>query len=279
MPVTVKRGYAGAINGIPHVMRWVTNDRSKPPPWRSSQLSRGTGRIAGNTDWDGHYAAYGHTPTKMPTDTFTFTGSEDGTYGVQGDAVVDLVRIQVDIENGRPIAHLVRFSAHDTALDYGEYTASDASTSGVVTSVGRIIETATAAAEPDFSETCSITKFDLLIWADNSPYNTGCTDGITHRVPGNIDARCSWQQFFDDPSALPSINSVISWRGYVTASLYWDINWFVIDEVANFTVDIEGRTLVGADIQGSWTGKTMIGSTNTTGHIKKPGGTSWWPFE
>ena len=273
--MAVLSGIAGAVDGINTARTWTITHSADSQAFVASNTLEGTIVLDGNLDWSGSYTAYGHTPVRMPQDSFTFTGSIDGTNGAAGEAICDSVEIVNDIEPGALIAHTVNFSRNG-ALTLGASVAVDVTTPDVPTSIGTDVQVGTAVAAPVYTPLTDVRGWTLTITADNKPYVSSDTAGGNLRLPGNISATISVPVFEDDFADLEAVNTHSYIRLYVTATTYWDIGFVQWGEASDLMVDVEGAEVIGAVLNGQWSGFALVDAAQAKGYIKKPDTTTWW---
>lgn len=274
--MSVLSGTKGIVNGTDTIRKWSINAIADMQAYIASNTKQGTVRVAGNKDWTGTYDAYGHTPVRMPGDTFAFVGSIDELEGVAGQAIVDEVKIEWDIEAGAIIQHTTSFSA-DADLVFGPAVATDVTVPVVFSSIGTKIEMAEAIVTPVFTEIIDVRTITLTLTRSNQSYVSSATAGSTRRVKGNLDYTVDYSLYEADPTKLIAVNSVKHLKLFVTASLFWELKWVRFGEVSNLEVDIEGATLVGPTQTAGMEGFTDVAGTATEGLIHSPGATLVWP--
>ena len=254
------------VDGANTVAAWKVRYKGQLADYRGSNTQSGVGRELGNSDWRGIYRAYGHTPLYFPGETFTFTGTVDGTNGATGAAICDRIRVWWDIEQGKKIQHEVSFSAMG-ALTLGAAAASDSTSPDPPTSKGMFIKL-NGTAQTD------IRRMELIVVAGNKPYVSSTTDGVTKRAVGPIDATLNFSLYQDDPSLLPSVALDYGYVAslYVTSTTYWELAWMMCDDI-DYGGDHEGEENVGGTVGMSFNGF----SGTTAGWIKTPAGTAKWP--
>jgi hypothetical protein len=272
----VVSGIGGAVNGHSCVRNWSINYTSELAAYAASNTAGAQNNLLGNTDWSGSFGAYGHTPAVMPGEALSFTGSIDGTKGAAGTAIVDSVEITCDIEGGKPIEYTVNFSANG-ALTLGAAVAADSDLTTPPTSVGCKVATGTVIAVPVWSDMEDVRNWKLTISAVNSAYVSSSTSGGKRRKKGTLNLTFAIGVYSADFSALPAPNAIAAFRFYVAAASYWEVLWGIYADASGLQVDREGGGLVGATLNGRLRTQTLVGSTDTRGAIKKPGGTTWWP--
>jgi len=275
--MAVLAGVAGAVDGSNAIRVWSVSTTNDLQAYVHSGTQQGTGRLAGNGDWSGNYTAYGHTPDVMPGETFTFTGSIDGTNGATGSALVESVEIAWDIEAGTIIQHVVNFASNG-ALTLGAAAATDVVVPDPPTSIGCKLTLAAPAATPAFSEVTDIRTMTLTITSSNPSYASSTTAAATKRLRGNIDFTFTFSVYEDDFADIPAAGDIQSARVYVDATTFWDLNWIMFGEASGLEVDIEGPGIVGATLNSSMNGFTGIAATPTVGFIKTPAAVTYWPI-
>ncbi len=269
-------GRLAAINGVPSVGLWEIAEKAAQAEYVNSATDGGTGRLAGNLDWNGHYEADGAVPAVLPGAALSLLGSCDGALGVSGEALVDDVEINWDIEGGKHISHTVNFSANG-ALTRGAAVAADASLSNPETSIGTKAELGTVAAVPVFTELADVRKMKLKLSAKNTNYVSSSTAGQTKRIRGPIDADISLDVYCEDLADLPAVNSISALRLYTSATLFFLVNWAIFGEATGIQADRRTGKLVGATLNAKLCGLATVGGTRTMGGIWLPGATLWWP--
>jgi len=269
------------VNGADTVRSWRINPISPGGPYAGSNAAGAFDRIAGWKDWVGQYAAYGHTPAVMPGDAFAFLGSIDGSVGCSGTAIVEVVRVEIEIPQDEetpptPINHTVQFKANGT-LNRGAAVAADETVPNPPNPKDLKIQYATPAAVPSWTTLCSVYRAALTLSKRNPIYRPGCNSGQTFRLEGNLDAQLEFEVYDSAMTNLPDEGSPYGVRIYVTSTLFWEINWMLLEEIAPFEVPIETRKLVNAKLQWALRSTTLISAVATRGTIKKPDTTTWWP--
>ncbi len=276
--MSVISGVGGAVNTISTVRTWRINSEADLQAFVASNTKAGTGRLAGNKDWNGQYTAYGHTPIKMPGEAFAFVGNMSNGKGASGTAIVDSVEIVWDIEAGAPIAHTVSFSGNG-ALTLGAAAAADESVLTVLSSIGTKVELAPVLATPVYIELLDIRTITLTITASNQSYVSSSTAGETKRTEGNIDATLAISVYSDDftLAPFPVVNDARHVRLFIDDTLFWDIDWMRFGENSDIEVDLEGPSNVGVTLNASFSAFEDIDTVLIEGFIKKPAGSTFWP--
>lgn len=272
----VLSGIGGAVDGIPCVRTWTISTTADVQNAVCSASKQGTIVIDGNEDWSGSFTSYGHTPTRMPQDTFTFTGSIDGTNGATGAAIVDSVEISIDIEAGGIIMLTTNFSGNG-AVTLGAAVATDSTTPSLSSSIGTKVEVGTMVASPVYTEITDVRTVTITITADNQSYVSSATSGQTKRTAGNISATIAVTVYDDDFGDLPAVNDDNRLRVYVDATTFWLFEFVKWAEASDLTVDREAAAIVGATLNAQWSAFSPVDGTSTEGQIVQPDTTVWWP--
>lgn len=273
--MAVHSGIAGAVDGAAVVGNWsITHNADL----QTVMASGGNGAaivLDGNVDWNGTYKAFGHTPAHMPGEAITFLGSIDGTNGAAGTGIVESITIVNNIEIGVPIEHTVNF-ARNGALTLGASAATDVAIPDPPTSIGTDVQIGTAVGVPVYSAITDVRGWTLTLSASNPAYVSSDTSGGNLRLAGNISGTIAVPVYEDDFAGLPAVNSHNYIRLYVTATTYWDIGFVVWGEMSDGVVDIEGPAVVGATLNGTWSGYGLVDAAQARGYIKRPATTTWW---
>ena len=278
--MAVISGKAGVVNGASTIGRWqIETHGAELPSHPASGSTYVLSALEGNTDWKGHYYAYGHTPASMPGDALTFIGSLDGSLGVTGTAIVDAVQIDINVESGEPIAHVVQFSSNGT-LALGSAAATDSSSPTIFSPKSRKVAIATAAnpiSVQSWTDVTEIKRMRLVFGAKNPRYVNAATAGVFKRVAGNIFAAANYVAHTSSPAGIPLPNAIKGLRFYVTATTYWEMDWGIVENVRDLGVDRETADPVFYSIDWRFQAFTDFSGTPLQGKIVKPAVTNWWP--
>jgi hypothetical protein len=282
MPFTLTEysGINGAIDGIPIAdcdLSYQADDVSFV-----NALTRGaTARRSGNKDWSGGWRYHGHTPVKLPGDTFTFSATPDKTAGTQkgftGPAIVDEVTVKWDIEGGKVIEHSGKFSGTG-AYTLGTVTvAADTSIPNPPTAVGTKMQTTTVGGS-SWVELQGVRTMEFTMRRPPKEFAHAGTAGCKGRRKGNLDASLSVSIYADADlsSQIPALNAVNAARLFVDATLYWEIKWFKLLGVSGLKIDVETGALLGATLNFGWDAIADQGSP-ALGSIITPASATLWP--
>ncbi len=275
--MAVISGIGGAVDGVNTVRQWSVNQTGDLQAYTASNTKQAVSRESGNSDWTGQYQSYGGIPVRMPTETFTFTGSIDAALGVVGPAIVESVTIEWDMEAASVISHTVNFASNGT-LVRGAAVATDATVPDPHVSLGTKIEESDFIAVPAYTEIADIRTISLTFSANNPSYASSSSGGFIKRQAGNLDVSMSYSLYLATFADLPAENAVVMFKLFVDATLFWDLQCMVIQDLSDLEVDIEGAGMVGATVNTMFTGYADLAGTETEGKIEKPGAVAYWPF-
>lgn len=259
--MTVICGKAGAVTGEDTVTNWEVTYTGQPFEYYASNTDGASGQLAGNNDWSGSYKVLTGEPANMPGDGITFTGSVDGTNGCTGTAIIDSITVTAPIAAGGPVTTVVAFSS-DGALTVGAAAATD--TTEPQPPPAKLAKLNIAAG--DIAGVQSIT---MVITSANKDY---VTSGETNRIAGNLTATLTYDILEGDFGNLPAPNADLIIKFYVTATIFWDLKWMLVENLTNLKVDIETNELVGATVNTKFNGFV----SGVHGWIGQPGGTDLW---
>ncbi len=273
----------GGEAAIPCVRTWGINSTADLKEAVCSASKGAKIRVGGNKDWNGNWTGYGAIPDVWPGDTFEFEGAIVGAagaaVGASGDAMAQSILINIDIENGEIINHVVNFNSHG-ALTLGTITVpADTSVPDPATGSGMKVEIAT---DPfsSFSEISEVRTVALTFNKENQPYRSSGTAGQTKQVEGNLDALLALTCYADSAdgwASFPQPNTVYAVRVYTTATLFWLIKFMRASELGGMDVDIEGNSIVGCSINLGLNAFTDVSATPTEGIIVDPDSATRWP--
>lgn len=243
------------VDDVTSMSGWKVRMLNMPPEFSSSDIPGGMGRAAGNTDWRGVYRAYGHTPAHWPGDAIAFAGDVDANYGVSATGIVDRMTITCPIEPGGLIDTVVEFSNNDASgLVRGAAAATKGATPAIYSAISRKVNWN--------NDDVSVRNWRLVLSCRNRPYVDTDTAGYVLRNPGNIDGQFEYGVYQDNPATLPTEGALAVVKFYVTASLFWQLTWGIIERVDDWGGNHEGEENVAAVVHGFWSGQsgTSIGS-------------------
>jgi hypothetical protein len=239
---------------IPCVRTWGINSTADLKEAVCSASKGAKIRVAGNNDWNGNYTGYGAIPDVWPGDTIEFegaiAGSEESGVGAYGDVMIGSIVINIDIENGEIINHVVNFASHGE-LTLGTVTVpADESVPDPATGSGMKVEVAT---DPfsSFNQINEVRTVALTFNKENQAYVSSGTAGQTKQVEGNLDAQLAltcYAKSSDGWATFPQPNTVYAVRVYTTDTLFWLIKFMRASELGGMDVDIEGNSIVGCSI-------------------------------
>ena len=117
------------------------------------------------------------------------------------------------------------------------------------------------------------TNSSITITAANNQYVDSSTAGQNFRKKGNLDFTFSWTRYVDDFNLLKVPGTIAKAKMYVTATLFWNLEWIIVGESTDLEVDIEAAAIVGA------TQNSMMNGFDggVAGKIEKPGAVAYWP--
>lgn len=275
-------GILGAVNGIHTVRNWKVSTNASLQGGVASNTKNMRAVVDGNKDWNGSFAAYGHTPSVMPGEAIAFVGSIDGAKGVTGNAIIDSVEVAIDIEGGAPIANAVTFSGNGAIALGVAAVAADTTTPAIFPSVGRKVEIATPASPtPSYAELANVRTVTLRFAAANTSYADSATAGLVKRFKGPLSGSISMSvhgtavELSNLNLILPNTDKFV--KIYVTATEYWLLQVIKFESISDVVVDRETGAIVGASIGGQFSGFYDLSGTLTEGIVEQPGEVEWWP--
>lgn len=278
--MTIPRsGKYGVLNGQSTCRNWGVNDISSPQAYKASNTKGGTGRVAGNRDWNGNFANYGGVPVLLPGDAFNFAGYTAPTSGVagtdgyvwSGPAIVDQLSVNWSWANGEIITHACNISGNGALASASAAALVDETDPTVPPICGTKI-TYNAAIEWENLLTAALT-----ITAANQAYVNSSTACWTKRDSGPIDwsLAVTEQNHAGLPAAL-AIGSDVELKLYINATEFWHLKFGHVGESTGLVVDRES----GVIIQRTVNIAMNVYASAEFGKITLPGaGTDWWPFE
>ena len=263
--MAVISGLDMAVNGQNTARAFTMEISDELNEYITSGLSSGVGNKCGVDDWKGAGMFLDAQPWVFPGDTFTFTGSLDGTYGFTGSAYCEAIEIVWDIEKNEYIASSVQFSRNGT-LTIGLAAATDtvraypACTESLPLLLGTV-------------EQSDVTYARLKMSCRGLPYVTSATSGGRLRKRGSFRAELEYHRYYQNPGSLPTRGLEYRLQMYDTATTYWDLSWMKVRKIMPY-VNPESNRPVNAKVIMDMTG------TNATdmGSCINPSLATKWPF-
>lgn len=273
-------GESAVVAGVDTVEEWSINYKGDPQSYVASNTKSAMVRVAGNKDWSGSYKAKGHTPVRMPRDTFDFEGAvSGGVIGVSGPVKVRQTSITFDVEAGRIIDHEVQFESNG-ALDRAPAHSpalTDTTVPDAPSSIGMKIEMAEPIGSPSFSELLDVRTVTITFSANNPSYVSSSTDGQTKRSDGNLDVTLAISVYEADPDILPAEDAIKHVKVFVDATTFWEFKWVMFGEATGLTANLASEDHINATLNASFTGFADVDGTPTEGYIKNPAASTIWP--
>jgi len=285
--MTVHGGKRGRVNGVNTMRRWSVSETERLAKAVASNTLLGTQRQRGARAWTGSYDSYGEQPIAgaMPGETFSFSAygaPSDDISGngllYEGDCVVRQIQQKWDWKGGAILQHTVNFDGHleldkVSGADPGDTVAPNCPMVG-----GTKITWAANGGTPE-TELPNLAQATLTISSAVSDYVNSSTyiGGTlwTGRKSGPIDWSLSITQEDDERlTGIFDIGDVVNLRLFTDSSLYWELTTGRVAGFNNIRVDRESGEIIGRTIEIEM--NAYYGSS--AGHIKLPGGTTWWPF-
>lgn len=247
-----------AVNGENTLRQWRIVDRSELRPYAASNTKSGYGRACGIVDWEGVYLGYGIMPAVFPGDTFTFTGSIDGSHGYTGTAYCNRVEIVVDIENGNYVEYAVGFACNGLLTPSKSLVASDVTIPDPPCPEGLTVKL-------DDDDQTHVRFMRLILENKGVPYVDSDTAGRRQRTRGVFDAKLQYSQYFEDPTVELAAKDIdYNVKVGVATGLAWDIDFMRVESIQPI-VDLSKDENVGVVIEMAFNASdgTDMGSVKT----------------
>lgn len=262
--ITGKDGY---VNGVPCTTSWAVNRNASIGRYAASCAGYGTAVNRGVKNVTGVMTGIGGNPPVVPGTNMTFKGVIDNTFGLNkvldGSVYIQSLAIQMPKEAGGNLTWAANFGVQGD-LTEGTTGAADAT---YVLHEGAV--QITDAVLYNGGTPYTIPGFRSANFTINAPEKTYVINGLTHRLPGNLEADISISVYDDDyinskfePNAIDKVSL------YIDASTFWLFEWVRFGDINNFMVDRATQAIIGYDINGMWTAV----SGGVEGSIVKPGG-------
>lgn len=104
-------GKDGSVNSFADITGWTLNVTSNNSAYASSSTGGWKKRVPGVKDWSGSFSGkYNGSVPVSEGEEVTLTLGVDATDSYSGDAVIDQVNLQVDIDNGEVVGFTASFS-------------------------------------------------------------------------------------------------------------------------------------------------------------------------
>ncbi len=276
----VHSGKFGVVDGISTVRNWAISDVMAPQPYVASNTLFGTGRVKGIEEWSGSFGVYGSTPPVMPGESFSFLGYTAPTNDVTGNgmrysgtALAENTKISWNWGSGEIIAVTVDFKGHlALAAAVGAEIFDNAAPTVPPIAGTKITYSADGNA---WTELENLLSAELTITNALKEYVNSSTASGGRIWKGQKSGPLDWalsitQQDVQRASFAKGDN--VQLRLYVNDTEYYELKWGLVGEFSGLTVDRETGAIMQQTIN-----LNMSGFNGSTGHIKLPGGSQWWP--
>lgn len=72
----------------------------------------------------------------------------------------------------------------------------------------------------------------------------------------------------------------VDWKLYVTDTLFWRLRWGMVRDFTGIQVNMETGAIIQQTVNVDMDGFDLTAGSYAaaTGYVKKPDGTTWWPF-
>ena len=271
-PIAVS-GASAAINGLSCLRNWKIIVSGTDTATSCSAAAGGTVRGKGNSDFHGVAVGYGHTPAKLPGETFTFSGMSSAGKGWTSStngAIVQRVKIIAPILEGEFIYYELHFAA----------------TGSIAAGAASVVDTATVA--PFSACGLGITIDGTLVpgvirWAlelDGNITEPSWQSDSVIDVAGNVwpvrrydhlDAMVQWSQRVGDTANLPVVHSRGEYGLQVSSTLKWNVKWCrLLGEPVEYPVANPGGRpgyITAEEMTAGW---TSVDDSGTKGSIVTP---------
>jgi hypothetical protein len=261
--MAVHNGIGMAVNGASTVGAWTYEDTAAANAYTASNLSGGTGRVAGVKDWSASATQYAHTPFALPGASVSLT-LYDAVQTISGTALVDQVTIDCDIEGGGIITSQVQMSGSGASTK-GAGSASDATIPNPPSAIGCKFQL-------DGSDVANGRKWQLILRSANSRYSDTSTAGWTGRTAGSKDAQITLDANVNNLADVPVLNQDYAINLFVDATNKWIVSKA---KCTRFSTRVDSNT---QQVTGYTATFELNGTTGAAlGSITNPAGTAWWP--
>lgn len=280
----VHGGKFAVVDNVSTVRNWSITETMTPAKSVASNTGGGTARRSGVSAWTGKYDAYGHTPYKIPGESFTFTGFTAPADDVStpgdtwtGTVIVDSVVITWDWKAGTDIAHTVNFSGSLTLSVSTAAVITDATDPELFPICGVPLKyikiSGTVSTDTVYA---NISQAVLTLSATNQSYVNSSTACGTGRKAGPIDWSLQVTEETSGQHADIVKGAEFEFKLFVDAvpTNCWDLKNGIVEGFTNLNVDRETGAIISRTVNISMQG---VMSNGDLGFIKKPGATTVWP--
>ena len=283
-------GKRAVVNGMSTVRDWSINDAHDIKKYVASNTHFGQGSRPGVQSWDGSFQHYGHTPVVMPGDLFSFLGYfGNGGPGPRyaGDAMCEQVVVNWNWGSGDILNTQVQFKGHldldEQGGDGGQPLDQSVPTVPMVpcTKIEYSIDGG-AFEEWDNLVSAALTLTCALQSYVNS--STVVTVGGNCRLwTGQVAGPIAWSLAVTEQDVQRDLfikGQSVDWKLYVTDVLFWRLRWGMVRDFTGLQASAETGAIIQQTCNVDMDGfdPTAGSYAASTGYIKKPDGTTWWPF-
>lgn len=281
--MAVHSGRFGVVNAQATVRNWSLQETMNAPQHVASNTRFGRARRKGPREWSGSFQQWGHSPTVMPGESFSFQGyiapDNDIVAGVggvlSGTAFVNQVAITWNWQSNEAVSYQTDFQGH-LALTRatGAAALTDAATPVLdIPSLGKIQYSTDGTAFTDFT---NVTQAVLTISNQIQSYVNSSTVIATNLWTGRVAGTLDWTLAITHENSEPVLAMGPDYwiRLYVNATQFWLLKWGIMREVGGLQVDRESGKVIQLTESIEMQGFSQV--DGAIGNITKPGNVVWW---
>jgi hypothetical protein len=276
---------AVSVGGVlSSIGQWGVSKTADTKAFAASNTKSGTGRRAGNLDWNGSFQQQSGFPSVLPGDTGTFigliapAGDAQGAAGLgkTGSFICDSVQIVWNWMTNEIVRSTVNISGNGLLTNISNADLVDASQSLAVPSslcAMQIVKHDTVS----YVNGC-FQQATLTMARANKPFANSCTSGSINRRIGNLDWSLVLQSDVEDTATGWDFdeNDYVKIKAYIDDEQFWLLEYGLVRAFENFNVNVETGDISRYSIAIDMSGDTGPG-TDFDGQIVKPDVSVMWP--
>ncbi len=192
-------GEQAAIDGVTCLRRFRVRSSAVPAVGYCSASVGGPVVAKGNEDDVGVASAYGGQPTRLPGETFTFSGADRDGSGITGPAIVTKIEVNAQVEGAELLSHFVWFAQQGSGgsgWTFGSVSVTDSSTPAPASSKALAVKINGS----DFN----VRRYKFTLENKPAIMRDSGTGGFTGRAIGNYSGAFELLAWYSDHAALPT---------------------------------------------------------------------------
>lgn len=244
----------------------------------------GRQRLKGVEDWNGTWNEYGVVPAFYPGEEVVFYGSQQGSKGWQGSALVTQVVINLPVgTKGPPTVEGTFRGVGELNLSSTETVDLPADPTSIDPTPQTCVKLSTLSNSPDYGLIQSGTNdITITLSIEDQAFHDCSSSGFMDALEGLWDANVTYSRYVEDTDSLPTEGQGYHVRVPTNAAgtEYWQFEYMRVGAMSDIMFNRETGELLNVTIPLEMSMIEDIAGVATVGSgVTKPGGGVWRPTE